>query len=162
MPPNPALLPLAALVLLLLWVCLTDVRYRLITNRTVIAIALLALPYWLLRGMTAEEAWRQVAVVAAATVFFGLLWQAGHWLGRRLIGGGDVKLLIALALWLPPIAYLNMLLVMSLVGALLAIVVLAANRDRQARLTARVPYGVAIAAGALTALGEPIVKQFAA
>ena len=55
-----------------------------------------------------------------------------------------------------------MLLVMSLVGALLAIVVLAANRDRQARLTARVPYGVAIAAGALTALGEPIVKQFAA
>ncbi len=40
----------------------------------------------------------------------------------RAMGGGDVKLLTALALWIAPLQFLNLLIVMALVGGVLTMV----------------------------------------
>jgi prepilin peptidase CpaA len=71
-----------------------------------------------------------------------------------LVGGGDVKLLAAVGLWIPPAALHDFFTVMALTGAVLALVVVA-RRRLLAAVTgaavaepASVPYGAAIAAGA--------------
>lgn len=84
---------------------------------------------------------------------------------RGLIGGGDVKLLAAATLWVPPAAVLPQMLAVTGIGALLAIGVavlrwvvrraLPLPADGEAALPevlrdgAPLPYGVAIAAGTL-------------
>ena len=64
----------------------------------------------------------------------------------RMLGGGDAKLLAALALWVPPAAFAELLLVMALAGGLLAGAMLVTRRR------VSVPYGIAIAAGGLWVL----------
>jgi prepilin peptidase CpaA len=69
---------------------------------------------------------------------------------RGLFGGGDVKLLSAVALWAGWGGLLNVLLAMSLAGGVLALACLAAQKlpRRWTGLLAQkegIPYGVAIA-----------------
>ncbi len=76
-----------------------------------------------------------------------------------MMGGGDVKLAAALALWFSPLSTVKFLVIMSLAGGLLTVVVLILHRRKLADPAAReaekekqkpeVPYGVAIALGAL-------------
>ena len=153
---------LAALAALLAYIAVGDLRARLIPNWTVAAIAALAIPYWAGRGLTLSILLEQACVFAAATLLFGLLWQYGNWTGRRLLGGGDLKLYMALALWLPAGIYLEMLIWMSLVGLALSLIVFAHHRHARKPGRVRVPYGVAIVAGTFAVLGEQIVKQFPA
>ena len=85
-----------------------------------------------------------------------------------MMGGGDVKLAAALALWFPPFTTLKFLVIMSIAGGLLTVVVLLLHKfrgKRQSRATSRrqteVPYGVAIAVGALWILAQRFLNQFA-
>jgi prepilin peptidase CpaA len=76
------------------------------------------------------------------------------------MGGGDVKLIGAIALWLPfePLAW--MLIVMALLGGVLTLLLVAERWWRRAKAPVEVPYGVAIVIPALFALHEPILNRF--
>jgi prepilin peptidase CpaA len=131
----------------LLFAAFTDIRSRQIANWLNIAIALGAPLYWWASG---AELWPDVAIqlgVAVAT-FVGL----ALLFGLGAMGGGDVKLLTALALWIPPLQFLNLLAIMAIVGGVLALVFGAWHIARRRRDRLAIPYGVAIAAGGLWVL----------
>lgn len=153
---------LAGLAMLLAAAVYTDLAARRIPNWLNLSAALLAIPYWIGRGLDGPALAHQAVVAAVAALVFGLLWQAGGWLKRPLVGGGDVKLLMALALWLPARPYLDMLFWMALAGAALSLATLLYQKWKGPAAPARVPYGVAIAAATYAVFGEQIVKQFTA
>jgi prepilin peptidase CpaA len=76
------------------------------------------------------------------------------------MGGGDVKLIGALALWLPAQPLMFMLVLMSLGGGVLTLVMLAEHKLLRRKGPIEVPYGVAIVAATLLTLREPILNQF--
>ncbi|HEV2569226.1 A24 family peptidase [Sphingomonas sp.] len=147
---------LAILALLLLWAAATDLRSRTIANGLNLLIALLAPVYW---WATEMAIWPDMAVQLAlsACVFgmFAFLFAMG-WMG-----GGDVKLLAALALWLPLFAVVKLLVAMSLLGGLLTLSFLAVHRLRKLKTNLEIPYGVAIACAGLWVIGERYLNQFA-
>ena len=145
-----------ALLLLLLSAGIEDVRTREIANWKNAAIALLAPLWWLAIGL---PLWPGVALrVGGALAGFVLFCVAFHF---GPMGGGDVKLIGALSLWLPPIVLLQMLVVMSLAGGVLTLLMLAEHRLRKSERILEIPYGVAIAIAGLAALREPLLNQFA-
>jgi prepilin peptidase CpaA len=78
-----------------------------------------------------------------------------------MMGGGDVKLAAALALWFPPASTIKFLVLMSLAGGVLTLVVLAFHRARRREGRPEIPYGVAIAFGALAILTQRFLNHFA-
>lgn len=147
-------LPLA-MGALLLSAGIEDVRTREIANWKNAAIALLAPAWWLAIGL---DPWPGMAVqlIVALTVF--ALFVGAFALGQ--MGGGDVKLIGALALWLAPLRLLDMLLAMAMIGGVLTLAMLIERRVRRSDATIEVPYGVAIAIAGLLALHEPLLNQF--
>jgi prepilin peptidase CpaA len=133
-----------------------DVRTYTISNRLNLAVALLAPLYW---WSVALPLWPGVAVqLALACGVFLLLALA---FSAGLMGGGDVKLAAALALWFPPVSTLRFLVIMSIAGGLLTLVVLLVHRLRKKEGRPEVPYGVAIAIGGLAILAQRFLNQFA-
>ncbi|MBA2918184.1 peptidase [Sphingomonas sp. MAH-20] len=147
---------LAILALLLLIAAVTDLKARIIANRLNLAIALLAPAYWWASGLSPwpDMALQAALGVAVFAVFAGLF--AMGWMG-----GGDVKLLGALALWLPLVPLMRMLFAMSLLGGVLTLIVVAVHRLRRVKTSPEVPYGVAIASAGLWVIGELYLNQFA-
>jgi len=139
---------LAMLAIGLLVAAFTDIRSRQIANWLNVAIALGAPAFWWASGL---DLWPgvviQLGVALATFAVLALLFAI------RAMGGGDVKLLTALALWIPPIQFLNLLIVMALVGGVLTVVLGAWHVIRRQRERLAVPYGVAIATGGLWVLG---------
>jgi len=78
-----------------------------------------------------------------------------------MMGGGDVKLASALALWFSPGSTLKFLVLMSLAGGVLTIGILALHRARGRAGRPEIPYGVAIAFGGLAILAQRFLNQFA-
>ena len=147
---------LGALALLLVVAAVIDVRTFTISNRLNLTVALLAPVFWWSSGL---DPWPNAAVqVGVAAGVFALL-AAAFYIG--MMGGGDVKLAAALALWFPPGATLHFLVLMSLAGGLLTLVVVAAHRLRSKVGRPEIPYGVAIAAGGLMILAQRFLNQFA-
>ena len=72
----------------------------------------------------------------------------------RAMGGGDVKLLAALALWITPAWFLKLIFMMSLLGGLLTVVLATWHGARGRRERLAIPYGVAISAAGLWALAS--------
>lgn len=145
----PWLAAAAALGLLLLCgaVIHSDLGRRRIPNTLCTAIALLGFVFAV--GETGWSgfpnfAWRMAiaALVAVPLVLLFLL---------RLLGGGDVKLIAALLLWVPASDIPAMLAVTILAGALIAIA-LNLNRLFCFIRADTIPYGVAIVSGALWVL----------
>ena len=139
---------LVALAIALLVAAFTDLRRRQIDNWLNIGIAAGAPLYWWASGLSL---WPGVGIqlgIAAATfavlaVLFAL----------RAMGGGDVKLLTVLALWIEPEWFLRLLIVMALVGGVLTIVMGSWHIMRRQKDRIAIPYGVAIAIGGLWVLG---------
>ena len=155
MPLSLASFLLLALVVLLLSAGIEDVRTREIANWKNALIALLAPGWWVASGLSL---WPGVAIqLAVAVAVFGLFVGA-FWLGQ--MGGGDVKLIGALALWLPPQPLLWMLVLMSLLGGALTLLMVADKLLRKKKQLPEIPYGVAIAMAALLVIREPILNQF--
>ncbi|WP_174291286.1 A24 family peptidase [Sphingomonas bacterium] len=146
------LLLLMLLAGLLLAAGLEDVRSREIANRKNAAIALLAPLWWWANHLSL---WPDIALqVAMATAVFALF--AGAF-AAGWMGGGDVKMIGALALWLPVGSLLQMLMTMSVVGGGVTLAMLIETRLRRGGgpgepLPIEVPYGVAIAIAGLLAL----------
>ncbi|AKH42445.1 prepilin peptidase CpaA [Altererythrobacter atlanticus] len=139
---------LAALAIALLVAAFTDLRSRHIANWLNAGIALGAPLFWWANGM---ELWPDIAIqfgVALGT--FAIL---AVLFALRAMGGGDVKLLTALALWIPPALFMQLILLMAVLGGLLTIGFGAWHVMRRQRERLAIPYGVAIAAAGLWVLG---------
>jgi prepilin peptidase CpaA len=116
---------LSALGLLLVSAGIEDARTRNIANWKNALIALLAPAWWWANGLAL---WPDVSLqLGVALLVFGFFVGA-YAIGQ--MGGGDVKLLGALALWLPVQPLLGMLVLMSLVGGALTIVMVAEHWTR--------------------------------
>lgn len=148
------LLPIL-LGLLLLSAGIEDVRRREIANWKNAVIALMAPLWWLSIGL---DPWPGMTIQLGVALVAFALFCGAFALGQ--MGGGDVKLIGALALWLAPLNVVTMLIAMSLLGGALTIVLLIEHRWRRAATPLEVPYGVAIALAGLLALREPLVNQF--
>lgn len=146
---------LAVLALLLVSAGIEDARKREIGNWKNAAIAGLAPAWWWAAGVAP---WPgiviQIGIAAAALLAFAAMFRFG-WMG-----GGDVKLIAALALWLPAAPLAWMLIVMSMTGGALTLVMLADHAFARRKGPIEVPYGVAIAVAALVTIHEPILNHF--
>jgi prepilin peptidase CpaA len=144
------------LAVLLIVAAVIDVRTFTISNRLNLSVALLAPLFWLSIGL---PLWPGVAIQVACGLFVFILlafaFQAG------MMGGGDVKLAAALALWFPPAASLRFLIYMSIAGGVLTLGLWALHRLRKRVGRPQIPYGVAIAIGGLAILAQRFLNQFA-
>ena len=140
---------LCALAIALVVAAFTDLRRRQIDNWLNGAIALTAPLFWYASGLALwpDLAWQLGIALAAFAVFAGLF-------ALKAMGGGDVKLLTALALWIKPMWFLKLLMMMALVGGLLTVVFGAWYVARRQRDKLAVPYGVAISSAALWVLAS--------
>ena len=147
---------LAILAMILVVAAVIDVRTFTISNRLNLAVALLAPLYW---WSIALPLWPGVALHIAFALGVFLLLSVAFYLG--MMGGGDVKLAAALALWFSPIGTLRFLVFMSIAGGVLTILVMVLHRLRKKEGRPEIPYGVAIAIGALAILTQRFLNQFA-
>ena len=147
---------LAILAMILVVAAVIDVRTFTISNRLNLAVALLAPLYW---WSIALPLWPGVALHIAFALGVFLLLSVAFYLG--MMGGGDVKLAAALALWFSPIGTLRFLVFMSIAGGVLTILVMVLHRFRKKEGRPEIPYGVAIAIGALAILAQRFLNQFA-
>ncbi|MCP3410261.1 prepilin peptidase [Bradyrhizobium sp. CCGB01] len=157
------IVPIASVleILLLLYVATLDIATRLIRNEICLALALLGISTQIASPLQLVE-----SLISAAILFLLLLFIYT----RGWMGGGDVKLLVALAVGLPLAGIAELLTVTALVGGALALVhllmrnlpypklapagssiarrVYVVERWRHLR-HAPLPYGVAIAGGGI-------------
>lgn len=146
---------LGVLALLLLAASWLDLRSRTIPNGLNLVIALLAIPFWWASGL---GLWPDVAwQIGLAILVFGLF-TIPFFLGA--MGGGDVKMLGALALWIPAGALLPLIVIMSLAGGVLTLAMLIRQRLARSEGQLEVPYGVAIAFSGLWLISERFLYQF--
>ena len=146
---------LVVLAAILVSAGIEDARTREIANWKNAAIALLAPIWWWANGAVPWP--DMVQQFALALVVFALFVAAFHF---GWMGGGDVKMIGALALWLPLVPLVWMLIVMSLIGGVLTALLLIERTWRRRTTEIEVPYGVAIALAALIALREPLFNHF--
>lgn len=140
---------LAALAIALLVAAFTDLKSRKIANWLNGAIALGAPVFWWANGMAlwpdvATQLGLAVVTFLALSVLFAL----------RAMGGGDVKLLTALALWIAPTHFLQLIIMMALLGGVLTLVFGGWHVMRRQKDKIAIPYGVAIAAAGLWAIAS--------
>jgi len=144
------------LAIMLLWAAVVDIKTRTISNRLNLAIALVAPLFWWSTGVDLwPDAAIRVGVAIAVFLLFALAFQLGA------MGGGDVKLAAALALWFAPGDTLFLIVLMSLAGGLLTLIVMIEHRIKKNEGRPEVPYGVAIAFGGLWLLAQRFLNHFA-
>jgi len=137
---------LGVLSALLLAAGIEDARTREIANAKNAAIALLAPVWWWAAGLGWSDVGIQLLIAAIVFAIFVGAFALG-WMG-----GGDVKMIAALSLWLPLGSLMQMLMVMSVLGGAITIAMMLERRWQRRIGAIEVPYGVAIAAAALLAL----------
>lgn len=147
---------MSALGALLIWAAVTDLRSRIISNRLNLAIAALAPLWWIASGLplwpgAALQLLLGVIVFAAFAALFAF----------GLMGGGDVKLLGALALWFPWPVLLSLIVLMAVVGGGVTIVTVIDHKLRHREGQPEIPYGVAISLAGLWVIGERYLNHFA-
>ena len=146
----------AALALMLLWAAVVDIKTRTIANGLNLAIALMAPLFWWAAGVDLwPDAAMRVGVAAAVFLLFALAFYVGA------MGGGDVKLAAALALWFSPGSTLKLIVLMSIAGGLLTLIVMIDHKLKKNEGRPEVPYGVAIAFGGLWLLAQRFLNHFA-
>ena len=149
---NLEILLTASLSLTLVWTMVTDIRHRIIPNWVVLVVIALAPAMWFISDLAL---WPEIVVrlllASLCFVIFAAIFATGK------MGGGDVKLLAALALWITPAWFLKLILMMSLLGGLLTIILALWHGLRRRRERLAIPYGVAIASAGLWALASQFV-----
>jgi prepilin peptidase CpaA len=152
-----------ALAALLAWAVWRDLSSRTISNPLNACVAALAPVSWYAAGLAL---WPDIAAQFGLAAIVFAVFTGAFALG--MMGGGDVKLITALALWRVPLLpgepmfgpMLGLLVVMALVGGVLTLAMVVLHRWRKAEGQPEIPYGVAIAAGAAAAYGERYLNQF--
>ena len=131
---------------------LTDIKYRLIPNSLCLIIAAL----WAFYAIFMTGNFLYPILTAFIILVLGIAA-----FSRGLLGGGDAKLLAASALWMGPEQIFLFLIHTALAGGALAILwrfeapvrfaLARGGLDVQVAVTRELPYGLAIAVGALLA-----------
>ena len=132
-----------------------DWRSRTIPNRLNAAIALLAIPFWWANGLSL---WPEIALQVAVALGVFALFAAAFYAGA--MGGGDVKMVAAVALWLPPQAVLQLLVIMSIAGGVLTLAMLIPHRILRKAGNPEIPYGIAIAFAGFWLIGQQFLNHF--
>lgn len=146
---------LVALGLLLVSAGIEDARKRTIANWKNAAIAGLAPLWWIATGLSP---WPDMALLLlSGVVVFALFALAFHF---GMMGGGDVKMLGAFALWLPLQPLVWLLILMSLIGGVLTVIMMIEHRWRKSESPLEIPYGVAIAIAAIVVFYQPNLNHF--
>jgi prepilin peptidase CpaA len=135
----------------------TDLRERIIPNPLNAGIALAAPLWWWASGLTP---WPGIAIQLALAGIALLIFLGAFAIGA--MGGGDVKLIAALGLWLVPLDFVRMIIWMSIGGGLLTVIMLVRHRVRNDQQPLEIPYGVAIAIATIPVLAERYIYQFTA
>lgn len=158
---------LSALFLgLCVFAALHDINSLTIPNWLNLSMAGLFLPAALVSGLPLEILGGHLLAGGLAFVIaFGLF-------AFRIFGGGDAKMIPAAVLWMGPAAALPFAFWMAVVGGICAILLMVSRRSIPATMVpgfmrapfepkAGVPYGVAIAGGAVLAgSGSPLMAGF--
>jgi prepilin peptidase CpaA len=150
---------------LLVFTAVSDVRRYLIPNWISIGIALAFVPFAALSPLPIDWLGSLITAAAALAVGFALF-------SLRVMGGGDVKLIAACALWAGPGLIAPFLLLVSIAGGVLAIGLMigravrssrrpgaspaAADRPATPLMRQKIPYGVAIAAGGIVLIAHQL------
>ena len=152
---------LCALMALLVSAGIEDARKREIANWKNAVIALLAPLWWVANGMPVwpESVFEvsmagQIAVASVLFAFFVGMFFIGQ------MGGGDVKMIGALALWFPLNLLVWMLAVMSIAGGVLTVVMMIERRIHKKSGPPETPYGLAIAFASLLVVRELLFNHF--
>lgn len=144
------------LAIALIWALIADWRHRTISNRLNAAIALGAPVYWWANGYSLWPGiGLQIVIAIAVLLFFTLFFALGQ------MGGGDVKLLTAVALWLPWQETYSLVLLSSILGLGVTAVFWALHRRSGASAKVEIPFGIAIALAGLWVIGERYFNHFA-
>ncbi len=145
---------LAAAVLLLA-LSLADGFRRVLPDRLLVLLAANRAAWFFILGQGVREALDAAAACAVPAALLALVLLFERLSGRELMGGGDIKLLFVLALYLDWAELLLALLAACLLG--LAWAALAGKRRGAA-----VPFGPFLAAGAMTAVcfGGPVLNWY--
>jgi prepilin peptidase CpaA len=142
---------------LLCYAAVSDAQRRIIPNWLTICIAVLAIPYWIGIGLVPWPGIAlQVGLAVAVFAIFATLFAFG------MMGGGDVKLLAALALWLPLPRLVELIVIMSIAGGVLTLAMVVRHRLQRRLGQPEIPYGLAIVAAAAWAFSEPFLNHFGA
>lgn len=144
---------LGALAIALLVAIVTDIRSRHIDNWLNAGIALGAPLFWLASGMGLADIGWQVGIAAGSFLIFALMFAIG-WMG-----GGDVKLLTALALWIQPYWFAQLVFVMAVAGGVLTVIFGAWHFAARRKDKPAIPYGIAISGAGLWALASQYVPS---
>jgi prepilin peptidase CpaA len=147
---------LGILAITLVVAAVIDVKTFTISNRLNAFIALLAPLLWWSSGL---DFWPDAAIQVGVALLVFVVMAGAFYAG--MMGGGDVKLAAALALWFSPASTVLFLILMSIAGGVLTLVVVAIHRTKKKEGKPQVPYGVAIAFGALAILTQRFLNQFA-
>ena len=135
---------LIGLAIALLIAAITDIRARRIDNWLTGAVALGAPLFWWASGLSL---WPGIALqFGVALIAFAIL---AVLFAMRAMGGGDVKLLTALALWIEPVLFMQLIVLMALLGGVLTLVLGSWHIMRRRKDRLAIPYGVAISAAGL-------------
>jgi len=145
-------LPIAAAVTALIWAAVSDIRHYIIPNRTVaiVGAAFVLFACSMPWSFAIGGAVAGLIVFSVAVTFFARGW----------MGGGDAKLMTAVALWAGSSYLSTFALVTSLAGAALGLVMLtpawrlmpAPSAEALGLARQPMPFGLPIAAGGLTVL----------
>jgi prepilin peptidase CpaA len=133
----------------------SDIRHRLIYNWVTGSMALAAPLFWFATG---TFSWPAIGIYLATGVltflFFALFFRFG------MMGGGDVKLFGAVALWFTPIIAIRFIFHASLIGLAVTIIFYITHKVRKSEGAPRIPYGVAISLAGLWTAGEQFFNHF--
>ena len=146
---------MGTLAIILLVAAVIDMRTFTISNGLNVAVVLLAFVYWWAVGL---PLWPGAAVQLGIAVGVFVLLSIAFFMG--MMGGGDVKLAAALALWFSPPETIRFLVAMSIAGGVLTVIVMVLHKVRRKEGPPEVPYGVAIAFGGLLILAQRFLNQF--
>jgi len=144
------------LVAALVYAMWTDIRARIIPNPLNAGIALAAPLWWWACGVAP---WPGIAIQLAVAGVALLIFAGAFAIGA--MGGGDVKLIVALGLWLAPLDFMRMIVWMSIGGGILTVAMLVRHKLRKIETPLEIPYGVAIAIATIPVLAERYFYQFA-
>ena len=139
----------------LLALSLTDAAKRIIPDRLLLVLAVNRVIWFLVLREDLGAALDILKACAVPAALLALVLLAEKLLGREVMGGGDIKLLFALALYL---SWAQLLLTL-LAGCIAGLVFAALARQR--RGTA-MPFGPFLAAGALVVVcfGDPLIQWY--
>ena len=139
------------LAIALIIAAITDLKSRTISNRLNLIIAAGAPIFWIASGMSfwPDMVW-QVGIALVVFAAFTAMFAIGA------MGGGDVKLLTALALWLHWMTLVKMLIIMSLAGGAITLLMIIGKKIQKTSGPIKVPYGVAISLAGLWVIGGSI------